>query len=183
MLQRAKASGAPIAIYSNEADPSEYDVGLIDSVSRNHVAYRAVSPKGDFDGERIVYVESIFRIDTGSSYLEKMRVLNENLTLAYSSPLESLADEPDPESMLREAQRQGQVVSIVDRIGYGPKGFVREVGSDYVEVERLDLNGLPDGSVVVMLDMVERIVIGGRDEQALAFLYRFQVESKRLIDG
>ncbi|MBI1756508.1 MAG: hypothetical protein HY248_03250 [Fimbriimonas ginsengisoli] len=183
VLKAAMAAEKPIAIYTNEADPTEYDVAMIEGLSREYLVYRSISPKGDDDGRRVVLLEALLRVDLGSGYLEKMRLLNQYHSSVYDGALPPAPENVDPQAVLTSAKEDGKVVSVIDRMGYGPTGFVRQVARDYVEIERLDPNGVPDGSVVILLDLIDRVCVAGREEQAVAFLNRYHVGLKKLIDS
>ena len=183
ILKSAMADGKPVAVYTNDADPTEYDVALVEGLSREHLVYRSISPKGDDDGRRVVAMEMLLRVDYGSGYLEKMHLLNQYHSSVYESDLPPLPLSPDPQSVLAVAKSQGRVVSVIDRMGFGPTGFVRNIASDYVEIERLDPNGAPDGCVALLLDLIDRVCVAGREEQAVAFLHRYHVKLKKLIDS
>jgi hypothetical protein len=73
------------------------------------------------------------------------------------------------------------IVHLLDRNDYGPNGFVREVGSDYVEIQIISNNGEPDGYSTVLLSGISKIHVGRRQDQVLEFLYRYNHDLKRLL--
>jgi hypothetical protein len=173
-----------VAVYADDADLSDYEVGFVESVSDDEVVLLALSAKGEPDGRLVVPVADINRVEYGSLYTKRLELLfqyrgdvyeREHLRIPVSI-------QRDTKGLLEFAREQGIVVSLVDRFGTGPAGLVRGVADDYVELERLTSQGEPDGTAILMLAAIERVHIGRREEQMIQFLYRYHFGLKRLFE-
>ncbi len=183
ILQRALDEADPVAVYSDGSSVNDYDVGFVLQVGSSHLILSAITSKGEPDGRRFIRLEDVHRIDSKTSYLGKLRLLHEYKDAVFVSEPLLVGDLSDMHAMLEAAKLSGSIVSLLDDEGYGPSGFVREVASDYVALQRINSKGSPDGVAVMMLEAIARLTMDTREEQVLGFLYRYHFELQRMIDN
>jgi hypothetical protein len=185
ILRHARESESAIAVYANDSDLNDYEVGFVEDVGTRSLVLLALTPKGEPDGRQVILVEDIHRIDAETAYTKKLSLLYSYRTSVFETDFHKLPKDTgrDVPSLLEVAREQNICVNLVDQYGYGPSGFIRQVGTDHVELERLNSKGHPDGIAVIMLDAIDRVHLGRREEQVLAFLHRYNVGLKRLLDA
>ncbi len=183
LLLQARQEAQPVAVYSSDSESNDYDVGFVEVVSNTHLVLNAITPKGESDGRHLIPLEHIHRVDSKTAYVNKLKLLHQYHDSVFESTLAPVTEAPDMVSMLEGAKEHGHVVSLLDAEGYGPSGFVKDVASDHVELQRLNSKGMPDGVAVLMLEAVHRITVDTREERVLGFLFRYHYELQRLIDS
>jgi hypothetical protein len=183
-FREAMGKDEAVAVYANESDLNDYEVGFVEAVSEEDLILLALSPKGEADGRLVIPLLDVHRVEFGSSYTKKLELLYQYRGDIFDRDFKAIPAtvRRDSRSLLEYARDNGMLVNLVDRFGYGPSGFVRSVADDYVEVERLGSGGEPDGTSILMLDAIDRVHVGRREEQMLLFLYRYHYELKRLLE-
>jgi hypothetical protein len=176
-LERCKTDRDMVEVYDDERNLDRFNVGLVESVTRESFCILSIGPHGDFDGRQVGRIEDIIRLSTGSEYLGALKLLHE---AKHRLEQETL---PEPEgympmdlqNSLRFAKDKRIVVSLVDPDHLQITGFVQDYGEDFVEICELRRDGQEDGSIVVHLEEIVRVDIGGRMEQARAFVHRVRM--------
>ena len=183
LLQQAHDAAQPVAVYSSDSEANDYDVGFVEIVTKTHLILNAMTPKGESDGRHLIPLEHIHRVDSNTAYVNKLKLLHQYHDSVFTAGPPPIGVATDMPAILEAAKESGQVVSLLDSEGFGPSGFVKDVAEDFVELQRLNSKGMPDGLAVVMLDAVHRITVDTREEQVLGFLFRYHYELQRLIDS
>jgi hypothetical protein len=182
-LQAAHEEGTAVAVYADTADFSAYEVGFVDYADSNEIVLLCLTPKGEPDGRRVLRTDDVSRVDSENTYLRRLELLYQYRESVFGKDFK-----PGPEggrdlrAQLEHARDTNCIVHLVDDNDYGPSGFVRELGEDYIELERVGLNGEPDGRSVLLMAGIARVHLGRRQDQILEFLYRYNYELKRLLE-
>jgi hypothetical protein len=175
-LRRCKEAGEMVEIYDDERNLDRFNVGLVESVTHDTYCMQSIGPHGDFDGRQVGRIEDVIRLATGSEYLFALKLLHEaHDRLAAELPSPEGYYPLDLQNSLRFAKDKKIVVSLVDPDHVQITGFVRDYGSDYVEIGEVRRDGQEDGLLIVHLDEIVRVDIGGRMEQARAFVHRVRM--------
>lgn len=180
-LRQAKTSGRAVAIYASTDSEGQYEVALIEHVDEENVALMCLTREGLPNGRRYLELSAIDRIDMDNAYLRKLELLHQ-----YSDTVLEKTFRPGPSdgalvTQLRHAMDTNTLIEISDKDDYVLNGFVRYVGDDYVQVERVTKQGMPDGESIIRFEAIETVHIGQRSDQILEFLYRYNVDLKRLL--
>jgi hypothetical protein len=162
-------------VYTDEEDLDRFSVGYIESVSRESYTLTAVDPEGQLDGRQVGRLDAIVKLVVGSEYLAALKFLHEGkMTLEELRP--AAGDIPkDLRGGLEHAMRNRIVVSLLDIDRVATTGFVTDVGHEFVEVHEIRRDGHADGFVILPVDDIFRVDIGGRAEQARHFLHRVRM--------
>jgi hypothetical protein len=176
IFRRCKDSGDMVEVYDDAENLDHFDVGVVESVTSDYYSLLSIGPYGDFDGRQVGRVEDVIRVAMGSEYLSALRLLHEARGTLDAVP-------PSPEgylpmdliNTLRFAKDKRIVVSLVDPDKQTLTGFVTDFGRDFVEVREVRRDGQEDGTIVLHIDEVVRIDVGGRTEQARAFVHRVRM--------
>lgn len=176
IFRRCQASGDMVEVYDDGDNLDRFDVGVVESVTSDYYSLLSIGPYGDFDGRQVGRIEDVIRVATGSEYLSALRLLHEARGRIDADP-------PSPEgylpmdltNTLRFAKDKRIVVSLVDADKETLTGFVTDFGNEFVELREVRRDGQEDGLIVLHLDEVVRIDVGGRVEQARAFVHRVRM--------
>jgi len=184
-LQQAQQQERAVAIYSDADDYQSYEVGFVEYADMSEVVLLCLTPKGEPDGKRALRVDDIARVDSDNSYIKKLELLYQYRTSIFDNDFKRKSERQsgDLRSQLLAAKDSNSIVHLVDSNDYGPSGFVKHVGDDYIEIERIGSNGEPDGASTLLLGTICKVHIGRRQDQVLEFLYRYNHELKRLLES
>lgn len=182
-LRTACTDGKAVAVYSESEDFQSYEVGFVEHVSSSELVLQCLTSKGEPDGRRVLHMDDVLRVDADNAYTRKLELLYQYRDSVFDKNFASgpKGSRQDLRAQLLHAKETNVVVHLVDGNDYGPSGFVREVGEDYVELERVGASGEPDGKATLLMSHVTKVHIGRRSEQILAFLYRYNYELKKLL--
>jgi hypothetical protein len=174
-----------VAVYSDVNDYQSYEVGFVDYVDENELVLRCLTPKGEPDGRRALRTEDVIRIDADNAYIRKLELLYEYRDRVFDSDFPEMpkASALHLRGQLEFARDRQLVVHLVDHEDYGPSGFVRDVGPDFVDIDRLGPNGEPDGSATLLISSISKVHIGRKQDQVLAFLFRYNDGFRRLLES
>lgn len=182
-LHEAQTNSAAVAVYADSEDYQAYEVGFVEYADAHEVVLLCLTPKGEPDGRRILRMEDVMRVDVENAYIKKLELLYQfrETVFAKDFPDRPKSGRGGMQSVLAKAQEDRQIVHIVDGNDYGPSGFVKEVGDDFVVIDRIGGHGEPDGCATLLLDHVSKIHVGRRTEQILAFLHQYNHGLKKLL--
>ncbi len=182
-LHDAQSTNAAVAVYADSEDYQSYEVGFVEHADANEVVLLCLTPKGEPDGRRVLSMDDVMRVDIENSYIKKLELLYEYRDSLFEK---DFTDRPKSgkvslHSLLSHAFENNQVVHLVDGNDYGPSGFVKDIGDDYVVINRIGTNGEPDGVATLLLSNVSKVHVGRRTEQILSFLHRYNHGLKKLL--
>ena len=182
-LEKARLENRAVAVYAEGEGFERYEVGFVEDAGLREVSLLCLTTRGEPDGRRAVRTDDVVRIDVDTAYLRKLETLFEFRDSVFSNEFPPTPEQPGLAGQLTEAQRSRTVVHIVDENDYGPTGFVRHVGDESVEIERIGPHGEPDGRATMLLKAVAKVHVGRRQEQAVGFLHHYHSDLRRLIEG
>jgi hypothetical protein len=182
-LHEAQNNGGAVAVYADSDDFQSYEVGFVEHADSMELVLLCLTPKGEPDGRRILRMEDVQRVDAENAYVKKLELLYQYRDSVFESEFvpHPKGVKPSIQSVLQNAHETNQIVHVVDGHDYGPTGFIREVGDDFVVINRIGPNGEPDGIATMLLANVTKVHVGRRNEQVLAFMYRYNYELKKLL--
>lgn len=184
LLRTAQTDGRAVAVYADAEDFQSYEVGFVEHIDESELVLLCLTPKGEPDGRRAIRCEDLVRVDMDNSYTRKLELLYQYRTNIFDNDFRpGPKSNSDLKAQLENARENNTLVHLVDGNDYGPTGFVKHVGDDYVEIERIGTNGEPDGMATVMCSSLTKLHFGRRQEQVLEFLYRYNYELKKLLGG
>lgn len=65
----------PVAIYTNRNNYDRFTVGNIIAVTAEYTLAKNINPHGEFDGYSLINTSTIYRLESDSKYLRKIRKL------------------------------------------------------------------------------------------------------------
>ena len=182
-LESARQEGRAVAVYSEGEGFERYEVGYVEEAGLREVALLCLTTRGEPDGRRAIRTDDVVRVDIDTAYLRKLETLYRFRDSVFSNDFPPTPSKPGLAGQLAEAKQARIVVHVVDENDYGPTGFVRHVGDESVEIERVGPHGEPDGRATLLLKAVAKVHVGRRQEQAVGFLHHYNNDLRRLIEG
>lgn len=176
VLVRAMHSREFVEIYGDEQDLDRFDVGMVESVTVDHYCIQSIGTYGEVDARQIGRIEDIVRLSTGSEYLRALRLLHDargKLSVDLPSPEGYVP--LDIYNSLRFAKDLRVIVSVTDPDHVAITGLIRDFGREFLEITEVRRDGQEDGTMVMHIDEVVRVDIGGRVEQTRAFMHRVRM--------
>lgn len=169
-LEAAAQRGELTSIHCDPGDLEAFIVGMVERTDSEGFVFRMIDTHGQDDGFQPTRWDEVLAFHSGSEYLARVAALRDHPLKAYGA----LPDIPtDPVEALRYAKEKRFVVSLRDA-SESHQGYVREVGKGWVEIEPIVENGIIDGLYLLDLDRIDRIRIGGFDEQEMEHLHRIR---------
>ncbi len=183
-LMEARERERAVAVYAEADDYQAYEVGLVEHVDDSETVLLCLTPRGEPDGRRVLRSDDIVRVDYDNAYIRRLELLYQYREAIFDKDFRPVSSRgSDLVSQLTSAKETNTIVHLVDSGDYGPSGFVRQVGEDYVEIERIGANGEPDGHSTILLGSICKVHLGRRQDQVLEFLYRYNYDLKRLLES
>lgn len=182
-LGRALENSRAVAVYADAEDFQSYEVGFVEHFDADEIVLLCLTPKGEPDGRRAIRADDVQRVDIDTTYTRKLELLYQ-----YRDAIFDKDFRPAPKggatlkAQLEHAMETHTLVHLADANDYGPSGFVKCVGEDYVEILRIGANGEPDGTATILSSGISKVHFARRQEQLLEFLYRYNFELKRLLE-
>jgi hypothetical protein len=172
ILDGAREAGEVVCLYSN-AYSSRFSAGFVEGATHNHVVLRALSPNGRADGWLLRPLDHIARIDWRGQYEQRLLFLAQMREARWSDfllPVELSADLAF--ETMGAAQRFELPVQIDSGSDEPAEGFVSELSTDSVTLDKIARDGNFDGHTIFSLDDIEKIIVDDADLQDLALLSR-----------
>ncbi len=182
-LHEAQTASNAVAVYADAEDYQAYEVGFVEHADPNEIVLLCLTPKGEPDGRRVLRMEDVMRVDVANAYIKKLELLYEYRDSLFDK---DFTERPRGgklglHAILSQAQENNHIVHLVDGNDYGPSGFVKDLGEDYVVINRIGSQGEPDGLATLLLSNVSKVHVGRRTEQILSFLHRYNHGLKKLL--
>jgi hypothetical protein len=175
ILERAAREHRPVAVYTNQGDPTKFSVGYVDRLSRTQVRLRSLSPDGDDDGYEIRDLSGIHKVELDGRYERKVAFLNASRGEIFRE-IELATGPANGDlvvSTLREAKaKQLPVVLWTADEAQGVGGFVHGLTRSAVTLQSINDFGEEDGLVTLSLHAIADMDCNSRAGQKLTFLYR-----------
>lgn len=176
-LEKAKRLRRIVAIYSDRTSPSSSSVGYVNEIGKQTVALDGLARDGASDGIILRKLLTIFKVEVGDRYAQKLTLLSSQKARAeLGRPLSgnNAGRMENFRAALKRAKRENLVVSVwleTDTDDTYTSGFVHLLTAKEVLLNKLDDYGRPDGNVIFAVGDVEALDVGGASERRLAFLH------------
>ena len=150
--------------------------GFVLAISENHVVIESISPRGECDGWILRELDDLCRIDHSGRYEEKLLSFHQMRGGEHARdflPATDFNSDLKVETFVA-AQQHDYAVRIHTGGDDDVEGFVKDVDTNTVSIEKLDEYGQNDGDCTFDMESIEGIYIGDDDLQDLKLLARWQ---------
>ncbi len=136
-----------LAEYYTYETTTEFDVGIIIAVNENEFALQSFSISGNRDGIVAYTTNNIFKIQTNTKYIEKIKKLSDNISL--SDTAKKINKNAIFNYLLHISQKNKTVLSIklLANDNEDFTGFVEEINDNHCKFRVIDEYGYDDGFV------------------------------------
>lgn len=144
----------------------------------NEIILNHYLSNGKYDGYIVKQISDIYKIETDSKYVRKIKILSE-INKAKHDQL-CRVKESGFLSLLTYAYETKKVVTIelIDSGDNDATGFVQQIDDKYCTISMLDQYGENDGTVIFEIRNVSNLSCDGNDEAILKQLYDTLMELK-----
>ncbi len=174
ILSAARERGAIVCLYRS-CYSNRFSAGFVLAISDNHVVIESVSPRGECDGWILRELDDLCRIDHSGRYEEKLlsfhRMRGEQHARDFLAATDLNSDLKL--EMFMAARHHDYAVRVHTGAEEDIEGFVKEVETSIVSIEKLDEYGQNDGDCTFDMEVVEGIYIGDDELQDLKLLARW----------
>lgn len=168
-LTKLKDANSIVAIYTNENDGDVFSVGYICELKQDKVLLLNVGVHGEYDGYTAMYVDDIFRIETDSKYLDKIKKL---MTFNVNEKMLEANLEDVFVFLLNKAVNDNNIFAIQYNNDSEIRGYVKEI-KNVLSVIEIDEYGCEDGKNIINIRNINKIVVDDVECRDLEKLYQF----------
>ncbi len=174
VLEMARESGAIVCLYRS-CYSNRFSAGFVLAISEHHVVIESVSTRDECDGWILRELDDLCRIDHNGRYEEKLlsfyRARGEQHPRDFLPSVDLNSDLKV--EMFAAAQNHDYAVRIHTGSDDDIEGFIREVGTATVSIDRLNEYGQDDGDSVLDMEGIEGIYVNADELQDLKMLARW----------
>jgi len=159
-----------VSVFDDIKEANTFAAGFVHGVSSEHVLLKHVTPRGKYDGFRVIFLEDIFKIKIRSSYDKKLEKLY--FRQKQSHPRFDLKSESLIKDILHYAQSNELIISAT--LNYSGvddlTGYVNEISTNMIIIESVSESGGKDGICTVNIDDITSLVCDTEDKIMLRLL-------------
>lgn len=168
-LSSIMKNGELVALYSDENNTESFMVGYICRMKDNKIMILNVGIHGEYDGFTGIYADDIFRIETGSKYLNKIELLqNFNTDEFKYDEYEDIFC-----SLIKMGVDNGKIVAFANEAGEEIRGFVLD-NSEVLNIQEIDEYGEVDGENIIKIEDVCKITVDDVECRDIEKLYKLK---------
>lgn len=173
-LEKCKKNHEIVSVYGDDDETDRFSLGFVEDVTDTHVLLAQIGTDGEYDGFFAIGTEEIFRLDIGGQYEKRIQKLYK--IKKQNHPVLTAETDSIIINVLRHAKRNRLVIAAqLYGSGYDDaKGMVSDIGSDVVTIQLLDKYGRSNGTCILDIDTITRLVCDSEQEIAIRLLYENQ---------
>jgi hypothetical protein len=177
-----RASTGLVAIYVDPSDCDLFEAGAVRRVGNELLVIEAVGSNGDPEGMLYLPMREVRRMAYGTKYLDGIKFLRGRWAEIARRGEQRLALGSFRDD-LAHAREAGWIVQVHCRESADWAGFVLAVGPRWVHMAVVVEEGELDGYLILDLDEIERVEVGGPSQLAheLLFRRRLGIEGEPLV--
>ena len=154
-----------LEIYTNPDDSDKFGVGYIAACSDNEFLVHSFQENDLDDGYFVMDTDFVYLIRHNTIYLNNMRQFIKPCADKYDLP-RGYWSELDLYNVVLNLCQQEHLMAVVRlECGLGLIGWVVNVGNEVIELDEVDIDGMPDGTAYIRLEEVKLVGFGGIEER------------------
>jgi hypothetical protein len=160
-----------VLIYTNPEQTQSFSAGVVSEIFDNEVIISHYLPNGKHDGYVIKQIDDIYKIETNSKYVKKIKILSK-INKTKHDKLCRVKDDAFL-TLLTYAFETKKVVTIelIDSDNNDAIGFVEQINDKCCTVSMLNDYGEEDGVSIFNVSDISHLSCGGDDELVLKQLH------------
>jgi hypothetical protein len=160
-----------VLIYTNSEQTQNFSAGIVSEVFNNEVIISHYLPNGKYDGYVVKQIADIYKIETNSKYVKKIKILSE-INKTKHDKLCRVKDDGFF-TLLTYAYETKKVVTIelIDSGNNDATGFVEQINDKCCTISMIDDYGEDDGVSIFNIDDISHLSCDGDDEFVLKQLH------------
>lgn len=159
-----------VSIYTDVDNYDCFAVGYIVALKNEKILVYHIGSHGEDDGYSVINIGDIYRIETESKYINKLRDLsnvNVEETIKFNTTDDLLMD------LLNEAIHSQCIVKLsLNHISNLLMGYVIKIEDNKVYMLQIDQYGEDDGHTVFFCNEIQRAMIGDVEAREIDRLYK-----------
>lgn len=167
LIERYYKEHKIISIYNDKEDTYRHLTGYIGAYNDNEMLIQHISSRGLYDGYIIIHRDTIFQLDCGGKYENKIEILYRVKKQTHEKI--EVEDNAILYSTLKYAQKNNYIIcaELQDSI---IRGFVKEYGEETICIDAITEFADKDGISEIKLDEIIILSVDTEDEQDLLLL-------------
>lgn len=160
-----------ISVFTNVEESQKFSVGIVSELFENEIIINHYLPNGKYDGFIVKQIDEIYKIEKGSKYLKKIKILSQ-LHQVVHNKLERV-QENGFSTLLTYAFKNKKVVSIelFGSENNDAVGFVKKIDENSCTIVALDEYGEEDGFAIFSIEDITHLSCDGDEETVLKLLH------------
>ena len=172
ILQKACEDKILIAIYTNRDDYDKFSAGYVLDVSEEELLIKHLTPNGEFDGYSVRKTDSVYRVESNSLYLDKVKKLFELKKESASLP-DIDTNEDILLNTIKFAMNNNFVVTIcIGENACDITGYIKNINDGNIKILQISEYGQNDGETIFLLQDILKICVCDTECRDLDILYR-----------
>lgn len=173
ILDRAMEKKYLVSVFSNISSPENFSIGIVSGLTKRHLLLEQISTNGLYDGYSVRSIDSIFRVDINGIYENKIKRLYDLKKQKHFKIIGKLINDKSDlyVEILSAAKNHKLVVALVtEESSESIIGWVSVVSHKLIEINRINSDGISDGSSFIKLEKIEKVYCDTEDEHSLGIL-------------
>lgn len=172
ILKKFCEDNSLVSIYTNKNDYDKFSVGYILSVTEEYILIEHLNMRGEFDGHSVRETNSVYRVEQGGMYLEKIAKLNRakeviNKTHAIITQGNVLIN------TIKYAIKNKLMANIcIDENSTDITGYIIDFFENHIKVLQISEYGKSDSETFFSINEIIKIWINDTECMDLDILYR-----------
>ncbi|MDF1494829.1 hypothetical protein [Caproiciproducens sp. CPB-2] len=160
-----------VLIYTNAEQTQNFSAGVISEIFDNEVIISHYLPNGKYDGYVVKQISNIYKIETDSKYVKKIKILGKINKTKYDQLCRVQGS--GFLTLLTYAHETKKVVTVelINSGNNDATGFVQQINDKYCIILMLDEYGENDGVSMFNIEDISHLSCDGDDEIVLKQLH------------
>ena len=157
-------TGELVELYTNREDYDKFGVGYITACTDNEYLVHNCDDKDLDDGYYVMHNDATYIIQHHTMYLKNMLHFIKPKPDKYDLP-KGYWPELDLYHVVFNLCQQKQLIAVVRLYnGFECFGWVKSFNDEMLEIDRVDGDGMPDGTTILRIEDIKMAGFGGLEE-------------------
>ena len=164
-------TGELVELYTNRDDYDKFGVGYITTCTDNEYLVHNFDEKDLDDGYYVMHNDATYIIQHHTLYLKNMLHFIKPKPDKYNLPRGYWPELDLYHTVLNLCQQELLIAVVRLDNGFECFGWVKSFNNEVLEIDRVDGDGMPDGTTYLRMEDIKMIGFGGLEEKRRTKLY------------